>query len=124
MAQRAKRRSPQARKAPPWVPDDVLAKLGAALGDDTFTRDARRTPFVWSEGVLRVVDHIGGVLAPSELEATLDELVAHHGIERVALSMLVNGSPVGRAQPAVNRFAEHAQLEPVPPAELRWEEGA
>ena len=68
MAQRAKRRSPQARKAPPWVSDDVLAKLGAALGDDTFVRDARRTPFVWSEGVLRVVDHLGGVLAPSELE--------------------------------------------------------
>ena len=78
MAQRAKRRSPQARKAPPWVSDDVLAKLGAALGDDSFPRDARRTPFVWSDGVLRVVDHLGGVLAPSELEAPLDELVGHH----------------------------------------------
>ena len=123
MAQRAKRRSPQARKAPPWVSDDVLARLGTALGDETFVRDARRTPFVWSEGVLRIVDHLGGMLAPSELELPLDELVGHHGLERVALSMLANGTPVGRAQPAVNRFAEHGELEAVPLPELSWDEG-
>ena len=100
MAQRAKRRSPQARKAPPWVPDEALRKLGDALGDESFAQDARRTPFVWHDGLLRVVDHLGGVLAPSEL---------------------ANGTPVSSALPAVNRFVESAELEPLPTLELAWD---
>jgi metallo-beta-lactamase family protein len=118
MAQRTRRKSaPIARKAPAWVPDDLLDRIGTLIGDHGFVRDARKTPLVWSHGIERLVDHAGGPVPGNELHEPIDDLVGRYGLPRVALTLLRSGAPMTLAKPVAMRFVAENGLEPVPVVE-------
>ncbi len=48
MAQRARRRNSEPRKAPDWVPDELLDRLGVLLRDETFPKQARKVGRYWT----------------------------------------------------------------------------
>jgi Cft2 family RNA processing exonuclease len=114
VAQRTRPRFPEPKKAPDWVPVELLERIGLLVGDDAFAEDARRTPLLWPERLDALIDHAGGSVPPAELADPLDELEERYGIARVALTMLRIGMPVAQARPAVNRFLEGDGLAPLP----------
>ncbi len=114
MAQRTRPRYPEPKKAPDWVPVELLERIGVLVGDEAFAEDARRTPLLWPERLEALIVHAGGSVPPAELADPLEELEERYGIARVALTMLRIGVPVTAARPAVNRFLEGDGLTPLP----------
>jgi metallo-beta-lactamase family protein len=117
MAQRTRRRFPEPKKAPDWVPDGMLDRVGVLVGDEQFALDARRVPLLWPEKLDVLLEHAGGSVPPAELADTLEELEERYGIARVALTMLRIGLPAPVSRPAVDRFLEGDGLDPVPSVE-------
>ncbi len=114
MAARTRRRTGEARRAPKWVSEALLERLGDALGDGQFADEARRKDGVWPDRLDVLIEHAGGSVPPAELTETLDSLVDRYGSTRVALTMLRSGLPVAMAAPAVERFLDDDALEPLP----------
>jgi hypothetical protein len=101
------------RKAPAWVPDEVLERIGALIRDESFARDARRTPLVWPHGVERLLEHAGGAVPGNELHEPIDDLVGRYGLPRVALTLLRSGAPMTTVKPVTMRLLADESLEPV-----------
>lgn len=119
MAQRSRRRSGPA-KAPDWVPEELLVRLGELSHDEALARDARKSGRRWADALDALLAPHGGAIAVTELERPLDVVLAEHGIGHTTLSLLRNGFPMTFALPAVRRFLAGDDLEPlaiVEPAE-------
>ena len=114
MAQRARRRNSEPRKAPDWVPDELLDRLGVLLRDETFPKQARKVGRYWPERLDVLLDHAGGSVPPAELLEPIDELEERYGLPRVALTMLRVGIPSPLASGVIDRFVASNGLAPVP----------
>ena len=64
MAQRARRRNSEPRKAPDWVPDELLDRLGLLLRDDASPSRRRKVGRFWPERLDVLLDHAGGSVPP------------------------------------------------------------
>ena len=80
MAQRARRRNSEPRKAPDWVPDELLDRLGVLLRDETFPKQARKVGRYWPERLDVLLDHAGGSVPPAELLEPIDGLEERYGL--------------------------------------------
>ena len=114
MAQRARRRNSEPRKAPDWVPDELLDRLGVLLRDETFPKQARKVGRYWPERLDVLLDHAGGSVPPAELLEPIDELEERYGLPRVALTMLRVGIPSPLASGVIDRFMATNGLAPIP----------
>jgi Cft2 family RNA processing exonuclease len=123
MAQRTRRRHADPRKAPDWVPDLVLDRLGRALGAADFRVEARRPGGLWAERLDTLLGLAGGSVPPAELLEPLDEVAGRYGITRVALTMLRVGMPMSVARQAVLALADE-QLDGVTEPVAEEEEAA
>src|SRR3984893_17762913 len=112
MAQRTRRRTQEPRRAPAWVPDVVLERLGQLSGMDSFARDARRAGGAWGQCLDALLAGLGGSVPTAELLEPLDDLEQRYGSAGVALSMLRAGLPMSIARKGVLRLAELEALEP------------
>jgi Cft2 family RNA processing exonuclease len=114
MSSRTRRRFPEPKKAPDWVSDAVLERIGTLVHDERFSREARQTPNVYPDRLDLLIGHAGGSVPPAELGDPVDELVDRYGVARVALTMLRLGIPFATAEPALTRFLEDDGLDPLP----------
>lgn len=114
MAQRARRRNSEPRKAPDWVPDELLDRLGVLLRDEAFPKQARKVGRYWPERLDVLLDHAGGSVPPAELLEPIDDLEERYGLPRVALTMLRVGIPSPLASGVIDRFVATNGLAPLP----------
>ncbi len=114
MAPRARRRNSEPRKAPDWVPEELLDRLAVLLRDEAFPKQARKVGRYWPERLDVLLDHAGGSVPPAELLEPIDELEERYGLPRVALTMLRVGIPSPLASGAIDRFMATNGLAPIP----------
>lgn len=113
MSSRTRRRFPEPKKAPDWVPDAILERVGQLVHYELFARDARQVANLWPEKLDLLLAHAGGSIAPAELTDSVDDLVERYGVARVALTMLRLGLPLSIVEPALTLFLEGDGLEPL-----------
>ena len=114
MAQRARRRNSEPRKAPDWVPDELLERLGLLLREDGFPKQARKVGRLWTHRLDVLLDHAGGLVPPAELLEPIEELEERYGLPRVALTMLRVGLPSPLSSGVIDRFLANDGLPPLP----------
>jgi metallo-beta-lactamase family protein len=114
MAQRARRRNSEPRKAPDWVPDELLDRLGLLLREEGFPKQARKVGRFWTDRLDILLDHAGGSVPPAELLEPIEELEERYGLPRVALTMLRVGLPSPLASGVIDRFLANDGLPPLP----------
>ena len=74
MAQRARRRNSEPRKAPDWVPDELLERLGLLLREEQLPQAGAEGGRFWTDRLDVLLDHAGGSVPPAELLEPIEEL--------------------------------------------------